>query len=106
MHSTLPIPIQQCSVGSFVQIVSVEGRGGAARRALELGLVAGAVCRVIRKAPFGGPLEIEVGNTRIGIRPADDLRVLVRIPTDVADDVQTGVADDVPMNVAADAIAA
>ncbi len=81
MQPTLPIPIQHCSVGSFVQIVAVEGGGGAARRALELGLVAGTICRVVRKAPFGGPLEIEVGNTRIGIRPTDALRVLVCIYT-------------------------
>jgi len=77
MNHTLPVPIQSVPVGSFVQILSVEGGGSAARRALELGLVAGAIVRVVRKAPFNGPLEIEVGTTRIGIRPAADLRVLV-----------------------------
>ena len=79
MNCQIPIPIQNVPAGSSVQIVSVEGGGGAARRALELGLVAGMICRVVRKAPFGGPLEIEVGRTRIGIRPAIDLCVLVRI---------------------------
>lgn len=74
-----PIPIQNVAAGSLVQIVSVEGGSGAARRAIELGLVAGAICRIVRKAPFGGPLHIEVGNTCIGIRPTLELHILVYI---------------------------
>ncbi|MDZ4744875.1 MAG: FeoA family protein [bacterium] len=79
MKTPAPIPIQHVPVGSSVQIVSVSGGVGAARRALELGIIAGMICRIVRKAPFGGPLEIEVGKTRIGIRPAVDLVVLVRL---------------------------
>lgn len=73
------IDIQAAPAGSEVEIVSVVGGGSAARRALELGLVVGMICRVIRKAPFGGPIELEVGRTRIGLRPADGLQVRVRI---------------------------
>lgn len=80
--SETAVPLESVPVGSTVEITAVDGgkgRGSAARRALELGFVVGALCRVVRKAPFGGPLEVEIGRSRIGVRPADDLHILVRI---------------------------
>lgn len=39
------------------------------RRLQELGLIVGTIFTVVRKAPFGGPTEIQYGYTRLAIRP-------------------------------------
>ncbi|MCX6140148.1 MAG: FeoA domain-containing protein [Candidatus Kapabacteria bacterium] len=71
--------IQNLPAGTACTIISIEGDGAVARRARELGLVAGTVCTVIRKAPFGGPIEIATAVSRIGIRPSDGLLISVEV---------------------------
>lgn len=46
-------------------------------RVRELGLIPGKLCRIVRRAPFGGPLEVAVGNTHVGLRLNGVLRILV-----------------------------
>ncbi|RPI67421.1 MAG: ferrous iron transport protein A [Ignavibacteriae bacterium] len=57
------------------RIVAVEGDGATAQRVRELGLIAGAVFRVVRRAPFGGPVEIALEQRRIGLRLSDGLKI-------------------------------
>ncbi len=71
--------IQSLPAGTSCTIVSIEGDVNAARRARELGLIPGTVCKVVRKSPFGGPFEITTGTTRLGIRPTDGLRICVEV---------------------------
>ena len=46
---------------------------GAEKRLADLGIVVGSRIRVVRKAPFGGPIEVEVAGSRflIGMRVAE-----------------------------------
>ncbi|MCD6536005.1 MAG: ferrous iron transport protein A [Thaumarchaeota archaeon] len=58
------------------------GRGmayGAEKRLADLGIVVGSRIRVVRKAPFGGPIEVEVAGSRflIGRRLAE--RIIVEV---------------------------
>jgi len=58
------------------------GRGmayGAEKRLADLGIVVGARIKVVRKAPFGGPIEVEVAGSRflIGRRLAE--RIIVEV---------------------------
>jgi len=58
------------------------GRGagyGAMKRLADLGIVIGSRIKVVKKAPFGGPIEIEIGGSRfiIGRQLAD--RVIVEV---------------------------
>jgi Fe2+ transport system protein FeoA len=50
----------------------------AARTFLELGLTPGEKVRLIRSAPIGGPLEIEVLGYRLAIRTLDAQRILLK----------------------------
>lgn len=45
---------------------------------LELGFVVGETVRLIRKSPWGDPIEIELLGTRIAIRMSDALAIYVR----------------------------
>ncbi|MBX5437455.1 MAG: ferrous iron transport protein A [Alicyclobacillaceae bacterium] len=48
-------------------------------RMLTLGITPGSQVVVIRRMPFGGPLEIEVRGTRLAIRQADAAQIAVRV---------------------------
>ena len=64
-------------VGEQCRILDIQGEAAAVRRAKELGLVQGVVCRVVRKAPFHGPIELAMSLGHIGIRTSDELRIEV-----------------------------
>jgi len=49
----------------------------AAQRLSEMGLVPGAAVRLVRRAPLGDPLEIEVGRFHLALRRADARAVTV-----------------------------
>ena len=75
--NVMPQDLQHIPVDHTVKIVSVEGEDAAAMRVRELGLTYGTVCKIVRKAPFGGPVEVAVGQTHIGIRLNNVVRILV-----------------------------
>lgn len=73
----MPQDLQHVPVNSVVRIVAIDGDDGATMRIRELGLNTGVTCRLVRRAPFGGPVEIAVGQTHIGVRLGNVLRILV-----------------------------
>jgi ferrous iron transport protein A len=54
--------------GSLGRIVRLEGAGPVHRRLMELGLVPGTEVRVVRRAPLGDPIELEVRGVRLALR--------------------------------------
>lgn len=69
--------LETVAAGSTVRIAHMEGDAGTVRRVQELGIAVGAIIRVVRKAPFNGPIEVAVGRTRIGLRPVHDVAIFV-----------------------------
>lgn len=69
--------IENVKIGLPCKVVSLQGEVNTIQRVKELGVVAGSVLTVIRKAPFGGPLDIELHNTRIAMRTGTDVEILV-----------------------------
>jgi ferrous iron transport protein A len=59
----------------------VRAIGGAStplrQRLMELGITIGSDIRVVRKAPFGGPIEIAVRGYRLSLRRAEARMVLI-----------------------------
>ena len=71
-------------VGAEVVVHSVAaGDAGQGRRLEDLGVIAGTVVRVERRAPLGDPTIYEVRNARLAMRKADAALVLV---TELADE--------------------
>lgn len=76
------IPIQDVVAGTSCRIVSIRGEDASTQRIRELGLVSGTSCVVIRQSLWGGPIEICVGSTRLGVRTAYGLEIYVDLLED------------------------
>jgi ferrous iron transport protein A len=63
--------------GDTVRVEDVAGSDGVAIRLLEMGLTPGVVVRVLGRAPFGDPLELEIRGYRLSIRRAEAARVSI-----------------------------
>ncbi|MCU0427098.1 MAG: ferrous iron transport protein A [Candidatus Kapabacteria bacterium] len=58
-------------VGSTARIVNYTQQDSFTERLREFGLIPGTVIRMLRKAPFNGPVEIQYRNSRIVLRPGE-----------------------------------
>jgi len=72
------VPLRRLPVGQWARLSAVESPP-ASRRLLDLGFVPGTRVRVIRRAPLGDPVEIEIRGTRLCLRAAQ-LRGLHVVP--------------------------
>ncbi len=57
--------------GSSAIVTSICGASRIASRLMEMGFVPGAVVDVLRRAPFGGPVQYRVHGISISMRPAE-----------------------------------
>ncbi len=71
--------LQHLPAGTRCRIVSVEGDVRHTERVMQLGLVPGVWCTIVRKAPFGGPLELALDVARLGVRPTREFRIYVDV---------------------------
>jgi ferrous iron transport protein A len=67
--------LDDANVGETVRVGDVIGDDRVGIRLLEMGLTPGASVRVLGRAPFGDPLELEVRGYRLSIRRAEAARV-------------------------------
>ncbi|MFZ9760952.1 MAG: FeoA family protein [Candidatus Kapaibacteriota bacterium] len=62
-------------IGSKAIVTSLEGNEDFIRRLNELGFLPGTTFTLLRRAPFGGPVEISFGQTRIAFRPDSSVSI-------------------------------
>ncbi len=60
--------LDQLKPGQFGKIISLNAQGKLRTRLLDMGLVTGTIITMIRKAPLGDPLEIEVKGYCLSLR--------------------------------------
>ena len=65
--------------GSSAEVVELACGASALRRLGELGIVEGAILRVRRRAPFGGPVLVEVDGSVVALGRGLARRVIVRM---------------------------
>ena len=63
--------------GAGARVAAVDARTAIGRRLLDLGFVPGTEIRVVRRAPFGDPVEYELRGYRLCLRRSEALRVEV-----------------------------
>ena len=76
----MPAPsasLDTIAVGDSARVLDVDGDDAVAIRLLEMGLTPGVAVRVLGRAPFGDPLELELRGYRLSIRLAEAVRVTV-----------------------------
>jgi ferrous iron transport protein A len=69
--------LDDVAVGESGRVADVAGHDGVAIRLLEMGLTPGVVVRLVGRAPFGDPLELELRGYRLSIRRAEAARVTI-----------------------------
>ncbi len=71
------VTLQTIPVNEPYRIVRVSGDGAMAQRLRELGFIPGSTCTVVRRAPFGGPMEVALERRTVGLRLTSDVQILV-----------------------------
>ncbi len=61
-------PLHTLVPGQGGTVLSIDSGSLASRRLRELGFVAGTPVRLVRKAPLGDPLELDVAGYRLSLR--------------------------------------
>lgn len=69
--------LNQYKPGQQGRIVKVDCQGAIGQRLLEMGLIEGAAVKVVRVAPLGDPMEVEVQSYRLSLRKIEAERVEV-----------------------------
>ena len=62
---------KEMAVGDIAVVTNVSGSGQLRKRLLDLGLTRGAKVELIRKAPLGDPIEIQLRGFRLTIRKVE-----------------------------------
>jgi Fe2+ transport system protein FeoA len=60
--------LSELKMGESCRVVSVDGDDSLTRRLMEMGVIPGTVIRVVKSAPLGDPIEIEVRGYHLAIR--------------------------------------
>ncbi|MEI6658437.1 MAG: ferrous iron transport protein A [Planctomycetota bacterium] len=71
------VSLDDVPVGSTVRVRDVAGGDAVAIRLLEMGVTPGVEIRLVGKAPFGDPLELELRGYRLSIRRQEAARVAI-----------------------------
>lgn len=69
--------LADCAPGTEGAVIALDGDPDLRVRLMELGFCPETVVRVVRRAPFGCPLEVEVAGARFSVR--EDVARAVRL---------------------------
>ena len=61
--------MNEIPVGSSARIITYTQNDSFTERLREFGLIPGTIIRLLRKAPFNGPVEIQYRSSRLVLRP-------------------------------------
>ncbi len=64
-------------VGSIARVKSVQPDDPVMFRLMEMGLVPGTAVQVLKRAPFGGPIQVRVQDYRLSLRRSEAARLQV-----------------------------
>lgn len=65
----------------LARVLTVDGDDDASQRLRELGFTPGTEVDFVRRAPFGGPLVVQLRGYQLALRPAEARRVRIETPT-------------------------
>ena len=94
-------PLSQAPIGAPLEVVQILSTGGVERRLRPMGLAPGDPVRIVRGAPFWGPIVVEIPGRVIALGRGVARHVLVRTVPSTAAQPATG-ADDAAADPAAE----
>jgi Fe2+ transport system protein FeoA len=63
--------MNELPIGTIARILHYTHHDSFTERLREFGLIPGTLIRLLRKAPFNGPIEIQFRNSRLVLRPEE-----------------------------------
>ncbi len=63
--------LKDVAVGSSAKITRLGGEGAVKRRLMDMGLTKGTLCKVVKVAPAGDPVELDVRGYSLSIRKSE-----------------------------------
>ena len=76
--------LNKCQMGSKGTVSQMNARGPVGQRLMEMGLIEGAKVKVIRVAPLGDPLQVEVDDYRLSLRMVEAAQIEVALESEVS----------------------
>lgn len=73
------VPLDRLALGASGRVVSVNESGVLSKRIMEMGVIPGAELKVIKTAPLGDPIEIEIQGYHLALRKSEAHLVLMRL---------------------------
>ncbi len=73
-----PLTLDRLTVGHSAEILQLHLQDLALTRLMEMGLFQGTQVTLVRRAPLGDPLELQVGDYRLSLRALDAALIEVR----------------------------
>ena len=70
-------PLNSLEPGEIAVIREFEGNSKLQSRLVEMGVLSGVTVRLIKKAPFHGPLEVKIRSYHLSLRWEDAEQILV-----------------------------
>lgn len=63
--------LTEIPVGKEVRVLSVKGEGRVSRRLMEMGVIPGIALKIVKKAPFGDPIEVRLRGYSLAMRKTE-----------------------------------
>ena len=63
--------LKDAKVGDTVTVTRLHGEGAVKRRIMDMGITKGVAIRVLKVAPLGDPMELNVRGYELSVRKAD-----------------------------------
>jgi ferrous iron transport protein A len=71
--------LDRISRGARARVISIEASGAHGWRLMEMGVVPGALIRVVKSAPLGDPIQVCVRNYHLALRRAEAKSITVTL---------------------------
>lgn len=65
------LTLRDVKIGETATVVKLHGEGAIKRRIMDMGITKGVVIKVVKVAPLGDPIEINVRGYELSLRKAD-----------------------------------
>jgi Fe2+ transport system protein FeoA len=69
--------LDSLEIGDAAHVQDIDGSGALAVRLAEMGFVTGTLVRLVKRAPFGDPLQFELRGYHLSLRRAEAVRIRV-----------------------------
>lgn len=63
--------LSNLAIGATARVLNIDSANAAARRLMEMGVIPGTAIRLVKSAPFGDPIQVQVRNSHLAVRRSE-----------------------------------